>query len=312
MFKCLPVALLGVVMFSCDSLEAQLFRRFVTPRPPAVQQAVPNCRTQPARPYAVQPQAYYRRVQVAPGRFALVPVQPNGATNQFQQQAVAPQQPTAAPQQPTAAQQRPTAAFPQANSVLVRQAQRAPVASPNVVPQTQQRRYRRVTVYNPRTGQRSVRLIPIPPSTLAQQPYVYGQQGAGQAASNPQVVRGTFITPPQNAPTQNLPAQTAGIANSSNEIRLDSQVQLTTFEEPPVVLNQPQPASVIPVSPQPQPASVIPVSPEPQPAITPSLDQTDGAPAIDTSGQHSVLDFTGDASADSAGEIRLELDAPAN
>ena len=307
MFKCLPVALLGVVMFSCDSLEAQLFRRFVTPRPPAVQQAVPNCRTQPARPYAVQPQAYYRRVQVAPGRFALVPVQPNGATNQFQQQAVAPQQPTAAQQQPTAAQQRPTAAFPQANSVLVRQAQRAPVASPNVVPQTQQRRYRRVTVYNPRTGQRSVRLIPIPPSTLAQQPYVYGQQGAGQAASNPQVVRGTFITQPQN-----LPAQTAGTANSSNEIRLDSQVQPTTFEEPPVVLNQPQPASVIPVSPQPQPASVIPVSPEPQPAITPSLDQTDGAPAIDTSGQHSVLDFTGDASADSAGEIRLELDAPAN
>ena len=299
MFKCLPVALLGVVMFSCDSLEAQLFRRFVTPRPPAVQQAVPNCRTQPARPYAVQPQAYYRRVQVAPGRFALVPVQPNGATNQFQQQAVAPQQPTAA-------------SLPQANSGAVRQAQRAPVASPNVVPQTQQRRYRRVTVYNPRTGQRSVRLIPIPPSTLAQQPYVYGQQGAGQAASNPQVVRGTFITPPQNAPTQNLPAQTAGTANSSNEIRLDSQVQLTTFEEPPVVLNQPQPASVIPVSPQPQPASVIPVSPEPQPAITPSLDQTDGAPAIDTSGQHSVLDFTGDASADSAGEIRLELDAPAN
>ena len=78
------------------------------------------------------------------------------------------------------------------------------------------------------------------------------------------------------------------------------------------MLNQPQPASVIPVSPQPQPASVIPVSPEPQPAITPSLDPTDEAPAIDTNGQHSVLDFTGEASADSVGEIRLELDAPAN
>ena len=300
MFKCLPVALLGVVMFLCGSLEAQLFRRFVTPRPPAVQQAVPNCRTQPAPTFAVQPQTYYRRVQVAPGRFALVPVQPNGATNQFQQQAVAPQQPTAAQQQPTAAQQRPTASLPQANSGAVGQAQRAPVASPNVVPQTQQRRYRRVTVYNPRTGQRSVRLIPIPPSTLAQQPYVYGQQGAGQASSNPQVVTGTFVSPTQNAQAQNLPAQTAGTENSSNEIRLDSQVQPTTFEEPPVVLNQPQPASV------------IPVSPEPQPAITPSLDPTDEAPAIDTNGQHSVLDFTGEASADSVGEIRLELDAPAN
>ena len=286
MFKCLPVAMLGVVMFSCGSVEAQLFRRFAVPRPPAVQPAVPNCGAGQARPNAVQPQPHYRRVQVAPRRFAIVPAQSNGATNQFQQQAVTPQRPSVAP-------------VPQANSVVTRKAPVEPVASPSGGEQTQQR-YRRVAVYNPRTGQRSVRLIPIPSSTLAQQSYVYGQQGAGQGAPNPQVVTGTFVSPGQNPQLQNSPAQARSVVDSSNEIRLDSQVQPATFEEPSVTLNQPQGAST------------IPVPPEPQPAITPSLDQPDSRAAGDSSGQHSVLVFEDETSEDPAAEIRLELDAPAN
>jgi len=102
MFKCLPVALLGVAIFSGSSLEAQLFRRFVAPRPVAPQPAAPVYRTAPAQasnagPVAAPQRSYFRRVQVTPGRFALVPVQPNGAALQGQR-VVAPQSLTVSPQ----------------------------------------------------------------------------------------------------------------------------------------------------------------------------------------------------------------------
>jgi len=311
MFKSLVIALLGVAVVSVSSVEAQLFRRFAAPRPNYVQPAQQNYRNVPSGRYAVQPQparvrvaqpqasqgqTYYRRVEVAPGRFTLVPLQPNVASQA---------QPTPAPAKTSAPQdiarqntqqgsgvKSGTLSLegPQTNSVSVVRTRPAPVA-PKQVQQTQQR-YRRVTVYNPRTGQRSTRLIPIPAATLAQQPYVYGQSGDTQRAPATQVVTGTLAPP----------AQSAQGASTANEIRLDTQVQPANFEEPSVGSNQPNLAAAISVS-----------SPEPQPAIATSNVQAPTSSSVGGSDrQFSVLDFNDDASGSSGDEIGLELVAPAN
>jgi len=248
-----------------------------------------------AQPQASQGQTYYRRVQVAPGRFTLVPLQPNVAS---QAQPTPTTAKTSAPQD--IARQNTQQGFgvnpgtlslegPQANSVLADQTRPAPVA-PKQVQQTQQR-FRQVTVYNPRTGQRSTRLIPIPSPTLTQQPYVYGQAGNTQGAPASQVVTGTLAPP----------AQSVQGASTANEIRLDTQVQPASFEEPSVVPNQPNLAAG------------ISVSPEPQPAIATSSVQAPTSSPVDRSDrQFSVLDFNDDASGSSGDEIGLELVAPAN
>lgn len=305
MFKSLVIALLGVAIVSVSSVEAQLFRRFVAPRPNYVQPAQQSYRTVPSGRYAVQPQpaqarvvqpqaaqgqTYYRRVQVAPGRFALVPVQPNVA-NQGQPALAARKPGASAPQDIARQGSGPSLEGPQANSVLASQNRSAAVV-PTQVQQTQQR-YRRVTVYNTRTGQRSTRLIPIPSNSLTQQPYVYGQPVARRPEPTPQVVTGNLVPP----------AQPAINVASPNEIRLDSQVQPATFEEPSIVLNQPSDASVIPVSAEPQPAIATTI-PQPAAASNASVDNTDR--------QFSVLDSGDEASDNSGDEIGLELAAPAN
>jgi hypothetical protein len=306
MFKCLPFALLGAVMFLVDCSEAQLFRRFAAPRAPAVPSYRPAYNGQQYAPQRqiVQPQqaTYYRRVQVAPGRFALVPVQGNGAASQ----------PTANPQDiarkaaaETSVKQAKTPAIegPQTGTSVVA---RTPVAPkvPTAAQQTQQR-YRRVTVYNTRTGQRSTRLIPIPSATLTQQPYVYGQNRAGQGRAVPKVVTGTLVPP----------AQAAGVGNPSSEIRLDSQVQPASLVESSAIVGQPQVASPIPLSPEPQ-LAVPPQRPaEPQPAIATPLAVAEtavGGLSGDSATQHSVLVFDEETSDDSAADIGLELSAPAN
>ena len=309
MFKCLPFALLGAVMFLVDSSEAQLFRRFAAPRSPAVRPAASSYRPAlsgqqyvPQRQIA-QPQqpTYYRRVQVAPGRFALVPVQANRVTGQ----------PTAAPQDIArksgagdSVNQAKTPAIegPQSSSSVVARTPAAPTVSTNI--QQTQQRYRRVTVYNTRTGQRSTRLIPIPSTTLTQQPYVYGQNRAGQGVATPKVVTGTLVPPVQ-----------AVVANPSSEIRLDSQVQPASLVESSSIAGRPQVASSIPRSPEPQLAVPPQLAAEPQPAIATSIPRTEtatGGLSSDSREQHSVLVFGDEASDDSAGEIGLELSAPAN
>ena len=319
MFKCLPFALLGVVVFSVGSSEAQLFRRLLAPRAAAPQPMAPSYRAAPGGPYAgqqqfAQPQVpqrnYYRRVQVAPGRFALVPVQPNGATNAGQQEL--PRQQTPAPQdiarraaQGDSVEQATTLSLegPQTSSQATARTVPAPAVSKQI--QQTQQRYRRVTVYNTRTGQRSTRLIPIPSATLAQQPYVYGQNGAGQPRANPRVVTGTLVPP----------AQPANVGIASNEIRLDSQVQQATVVEAPVFAGRPQAASAIPVSPEPQLAIQPQLAAEPQPAIATPLARAEPATndlAGGNSEQFSVLVSEEEASDDSAADIGLELAPPAN
>ena len=318
MFKSLVIALLGVAVVSVSSVEAQLFRRFIGPRPNFVQPAQQNYRNVPSGRYAVQPQptrtrlvqpqqtqpqasqgqTYFRRVQVSPGRFSLVPVQPNVASQGQRSQATAN---SAASPQDIARQsiqqgsgvrpKTPSLEGPQASSVLTAQFRPAPVTQ-RQVQQTPQR-YRRVTVYNTRTGQRSTRLIPIPSSTLAQQPHVYGQPSALQPAQTARVVTGTLVPPAQAQVSNNL----------ANEIRLDAQVQPATFEEPTVALAPPKAVLVTSAAPEPQPA-IATTNSQPVAASNVSAGSSDR--------QFSVLDFGDEASDSSGSEIGLELAAPAN
>jgi hypothetical protein len=307
MFKFPAFALLSVVLLCCSPVDAQLFRRFAAPRqlPPPAQQYSPQVsgyRAQGA--YSSPQQTYYKRVQVAPGRFAFVPVQPNGGA----QQGGATPQDIARKQAKTTAENRKAQAAPQlegpkSNSQVADRSRPSPgqasqqtqnAQTPNAQPQKPQQMYRRVTVYNSRTGQRSIRLIPIPSSQLAQQPYTYGQNRQGQGSANTNVVNGKLLPPVQvpNVPTGAAP------------IRLDSQVRQTTFNESSVQPGQPSVALVTPTVVQQRDAAVVmPVVPEPG-----SASDSSG----DVGRQHSVLEFGDDVDRTAAEVGSLELAAPAN
>lgn len=307
MLKSMIIACLSVVVLLGSSVEAQLFRRFAAPRqssPPAQQYAPQGNGYQPYGGNSAQQRTYYRRVQVAPGRFALVPVQPNAASQQAapSPQDIARQQ--AEKNSKTERDQRansPSLEGPQSNSSIAAQAKTAP-AKTQPAQQAQQPRqmYRRVTVYNPRTGQRSVRLIPIPPNTLAQQPYVYGQsRGAApnqtvQSTAAAKVVNGQLLPP----------VQTAKVPTSAEAIRLDSQVKQAAFDNSPVRLGQPNVASATPtVVPEPQPVIATPAAPS-------VVSSSNAVSPVD--GQFSVVDFGDEPDESSSADGGLELSPPAN
>ena len=311
MLKSMIIASLSVVILLSGSLEAQIFRRFAAPRqpsPPAGRYAPQGDGYQPYGGYAAPQRTYYRRVQIAPGRFALVPVQPNGT---YQQGAPSPQdiarkqaEKNTKPE-PDRSADSPSLEGPRSTSSITTQNAVSPVGTPRG-PQAQQTQpmYRRVTVYDPRTGQRSVRLISVPPNSLAQQPYVYGQnpaaamnQSARQSSGSTdvaKVVNGTLLTP----------VQTAKVPTSMETIRLDSQVKQATFDQPPIRSGQPNVASVTPmVAPQPQPAIASPAVPAP---VSPD----DEVSPVD--GQFSVLDFGDEPNDSSSADGGPGLAPPAN
>ena len=317
MLKSITLACVSVLLLSSSSLEAQILRRLIGLRnsmPPAGNYAPPQGNTYaPSGVNQTPQQRYYRRVEVAPGRFALVPAQPIGASQEpasSQQAASSPQDiarknslSERGNQQPTLSLEGPrssSSANIQVKAIPAQSVQAQPAPTNTVQSQTPRQMYRRVTVYNSRTGQRSVRLIPIPSSSLAQQPYLYGQNRVGQNPIATNIVNGTLRPPVQSSNV----ATASNVTAATNSVRVDSQVTQATFDDAPIRLDQPNVASATPtVIPEPQPA-IVTTAVEP----TVSLDDMAG----DTKREYSVLDY-GDGELSAATEEGgLELAAPAN